>query len=338
MNNKKLLFTLLAVLLVSIFAVVSVSAAEAENVSLDGLVTFDGYSVRTVNFNGLRSQYTLDTEKLAQLEKDYNIEIGILIGSFYSDDESSYKTLTVENNIYKSVFYSTDEGYVGKYYGNAEEDKKIEFVYAVTFASENAETKENYERNLSYRVYVAVTDFEDTTSVTYVDNVSEAFGYTLSLKDISARLTEDASTDLPILQRVLSVCNGSPLPKMDLLSRDLDRYSIVIEKETDLQVANEFNSEFKAATGYSLPIVYKGESVSSSALFDDAYIYVNTSAVLSSSSAYTVIAEEGYAEIKAENVSTAKKAAKAFVSALQKSNYTVIEVIKYIPDWSKPIK
>ena len=125
---------------------------------------------------------------------------------------------------------------------------------------------------------------------------------------------------------------------MEFLSRDLDRYSIVIGKSADEAVATELNTALKNATGYTLPVVMRGETVSSSALFSDAYIYINTSVDLSSSSAYTVVIEEGFAEIKAETVSTAKKAAKAFVEALKDANYEVIDAIKYVPDWTKPIK
>ena len=335
MKNKKILFAILVLVIVSLFAITFVSAEET---ALDGLVTFDGYSVRMVKFNGLRSQYTLNTEKLSQLEENYSVEIGILIGTMETDDEASYNALTVENNVYKSVFYSTKEGYVGKYYGNAETDKTIEFVYAITFSGENTQTKENYERNLTYRIYISLTDANEQTSITYVDNFSETFGYTLSLEDIAVQLTSDTATNLPILQRVVSLCNGTPILEMDFLSRNIDRYSIVIGKSTDEAVANELNTALKNATGYTLPIVMKSETVSSSAIFSDAYIYINTSADLSSSSAYTVVIDEGFAEIKAEAVSAAKKAAKAFVEALQKANFEVIETIKYVPDWTKPIK
>ena len=54
--------------------------------------------------------------------------------------------------------------------------------------------------------------------------------------------------------------------------------------------------------------------------------------------AYTVLSDVGYVEIQAQTAATAAKAAKAFVTALKAANYAVIDTIKYVPDWTRPIK
>ena len=77
MINKKLLLALSVILMISLFAFAAVGAenvAESvEQVAVDELVIFDGYSARMVKFNGLRSQYTLDTDMLLSLEESYNL-------------------------------------------------------------------------------------------------------------------------------------------------------------------------------------------------------------------------------------------------------------------------
>ncbi len=338
MINRKLLWAIALVLVISLCAFVVVSADGVGDASVDGLVTFDGYSARMVRFNGLRSQYTLDTDMLAELEKSYKVEIGMLLGTMETDDAQSYQALTVDNCVYRSVFYTSDEGYKGKCYDKDETDGKIEFVYAVTYSGENTQTAANYKKNIVYRAYVILTDFEGASDTSYVDNISELFGYTLSLSDIAEHFVATSNENYPMLQRVISVCNGSPLSSMTVLEMDLDRYSIVIGSQSDLSAATALNTALKSATGYVLPIVVKNGTPAESAIYADAYIYINTAVSLSNAEAYNVFVDVGIAEIQAEKVATAAKAARAFVTALKNAGYAVIDDIKYVPDWTKPIK
>ena len=315
-----------------------VSVAEVDSASIDGLVSFDGYSARKISYNGLRAQYTLDTGVLAELEKSFSVEIGMLMASSSSDNEEVYLALTKDNAVISTVFYTTEDKYVGSYYDTIADDGKYEFVYALTYTSAQSQSADAYRSGVMYRAYVSLTDESGESTTFYIDNVSATFGYVISLFDIAGYYASTESENFPMLQRVVSECNGNPLENMMLMGVEIDKYSIVIDKESSRATATAFNNAFETATGYRLPVLVKNGTYEDTAYYSDAYISVDTSASLASSSSYKVMVSQGKAEIMAKSVSGATKAAKAFAEALVKGNYGVIASIKYDPDWSSPIK
>lgn len=304
-------------------------------------VTFDGYAARKIAYNGVRAQYTLDFTKLAEVQKDYKVEIGMLLTSNPNGDdvaEAAYGDLTVDNNKQKSVFYTTDDGVVGKYYDKDETDNKIEYVYAVKFTSEGAETAERFNRALMFKTYVVLTDGDGNSFTYYVDTESSTFGYAISMADIAEHYTATVDENYPILQRVLSVCDGAPLAKMTVLNKDLDRYSIVINSASDMAVATALNNDFEAATGYRLPVIVSNGDVAASAHYDDAYIHIDIPGGIASTGSYKVTTADGNAIIAAKDVATATTAAKKFVETLVANNYKPFAAISHDGEWSPPIK
>ena len=351
-NSKSLyLFSLVFVLaaLLFTFSAISVSAEDTSgepividegdgiDVDVSTLVTFDGYSARKVSYNGLRSQYTLDLKALADLEKDYDIEIGMLMATTGEDSEDSYNSLTVDNYASKSVFYTTEEQYLGKYYGSLD-SSSIEFVYSITFPSKSQETKKNFETQLMYRVYVTVTDENGEANTLYVNNISEAFGYAVSLKDIAQYCVGTVDHNYPMLQRVIAICNGNSLSPFELLETDIDRFSIVINTADDLPFANSLNLALKIYTGYTLPVVV-GSAPETAAYYDDAYIYINTSSAdVTEVGSYYITSETGKATINMSGTSVAEDAVGDFVARLVENSYLPFGTVYVKSSWTDPIK
>ena len=315
-----------------------VSVADSDSASIDGLVTFDGYSARKISYNGLRAQYTLDTGILAELENSFFVEIGMLMAPSSSDSEEAYLALTKDNATISTVFYTTEDKYIGSYYDAVADDGKYEFVYALTYTSAQSQSVNAYQSGVMYRAYVTLTDANAESVTFYIDNASVTFGYVISLYDIADYYASTEGQNFPMLQRVVSECNGTPLEAMTLMDVEIDKYSIVIDKESSRATATALNNALEAATGYRLPVLVKKDTYEDTAYYSDAYISVNTSSGLASSSSYKVLVSQGKAEIMANSTSGATKAAKAFVDALEKGHYGVIATIKYDPDWSSPIK
>ena len=186
---KKGILALVLVLLVSMFTQPCLAAEASE------LVTFDGYDARKYDFNGVRVIYTLDTTVLTELEKDNNVTVGVLLSAGIT--ESAYETEMVLGKAkYDATFYSTEKGYLGKYYDKADGNK--EFVYSVTF--ESAADKANLSNNISARAYVKLvskTSGEDT--VYYVDSNSAEFGKALSMKELAENFVATTDKNYPIL-------------------------------------------------------------------------------------------------------------------------------------------
>lgn len=132
--KKLLLFLLCMVLMIGAVGAISVSAEENATTAANDIITFDGYAARTVSYHGVRSQYTLNTAKLATLEDaGYAVTIGMqmVAGDSELADDASYEAAFAE--CVDKVFYTTADGYIGSYYDTVADDNEIEFVYTITF-------------------------------------------------------------------------------------------------------------------------------------------------------------------------------------------------------------
>ena len=292
---KKGILALVLVLLVSMFAQPCLAAEASE------LVTFDGYDARKYDFNGVRVIYTLDANVLAELEKDYNVSVGVLLSAGIT--ESAYETEMVMGKAkYDATFYSTEKGYLGKYYDKADGNK--EFVYAVTF--ESAADKANLSNTISARAYVKlVSKTSGTDTVYYVDSNSAEFGKALSMKELAENFVATTDKNYPILQRLLN----SNLKEMFINKISIDKFSVTGTAGTDVSAA------IQEKLGYKLPIV-------ETPYFADSYISAGEDTSLAQDVLYKITANGAVINI-GYNSASKESAISKFKEILNENGSTV---------------
>ncbi len=307
---KKMVFAIIFVLLVSLVAFPCLStASEAE-----GLVTFDGYEARKYDYNGVRAMYTLDTDALKTLEETYNVTIGVLLDLNIA--EADYQSeMTVNKAKVNSVFYSTKDGYKGKYYDKDKNDKKIEFVYTVTFEGDSA-TDANYQKGISARAYVKLASKNGgAESVIYTDNTSSVFGYSISMHETAQNFVATTDKNYPILQRLLD----STLKEIFINNITIDKYSVTGDEELATDVSDAIKEKF----GYKLPVV-------GAPYFADSYIGVGVNNSLGQNVIYRITANNGVINIGFKDSSSASSAIDSFKDALDENNPAIDETIEEV--------
>lgn len=149
-----------------------------EDLPKSDFLSFDGFQIRKDDYNGLRSRFTVDFEKLASLnDQGYTIvEYGTLLASTdklisnsdeliaFRDENGSCKTL--DYGIIYPIF--KNGAFVGKYIDK--NDKTLSFACTVINY-----TEDNFDKNISVRGYAVIKDEYGNEYITYSDYPNEKY-------------------------------------------------------------------------------------------------------------------------------------------------------------------
>ena len=149
-----------------------------------GLLSFDGYQVRTSQYAGLRSRFTVNFDA-ALANGATLVEVGAVAGIAEKGELSVVKTADgykgvngVATTIWKDGALAVEDEKIF-----TAEDEKLHFAYTVTFEGASG-NKTNYETELQFLAY-AVIEVEGTEFVVYADMTSQTFGDTVSMLEVS---------------------------------------------------------------------------------------------------------------------------------------------------------
>ena len=224
------------------------------------LLDFEGYAVRNLEYNGIRSIYTINEEKLAELEAaGYSVEFGALLA--IADGRTADEIVgevaangdfaaSVERALTVKVY---DGGsYTGKYFKNDATGEK-QFACTITFKGDLA-NEANLTTDLIFRSYVVLTKDGETT-VVYPDNTSKTFDNELSLRDVAKKYYDLGLGYYRLVQDALATCGDITLTGTNytVSGADLADYTIIPSGDT-MKFALELREAIKTATGYELPI------------------------------------------------------------------------------------
>ena len=235
------------------------------------IINFEGYQVRKINYNGLRSLYSVNSKTLAELENDgFSVEFGTVMavsidGRSYEDlcvaKDANGKTVAYGQSIMVQEIYNSEQGYVGNIYDN---NGNVSFAVTITYEKSSSQTKEMYELPLMYRAYIAITD-KETGEITYVyvDNESPKFGDEISMYEIADHFVNEAKEYYMIVQDVIkTVDNSLPETTYTLNGQNVAKYTIIIDDTKYRQAAEHLQNALYELTEYKLPIadapVYSG--------------------------------------------------------------------------------
>ncbi len=151
-------------------------------ITADGLLGFDGFQVRTDDYNGLRSLYNVNLANINALTGLSLVEFGSLLasseklGNDYtalavakdSDGEYSVTGAGVKLAIYKSSEKDNEYGgFVGNYLTS--DESKVTYACTVTRF-----TAANYSNEVTTRGYIVLSDAEGHEYIVYADIFSES--------------------------------------------------------------------------------------------------------------------------------------------------------------------
>lgn len=141
-------------------------------------LNFEGFQIRKDDYNGLRSRFTVDFEKIQSLnEQGYTVvEYGTVLASSDKLNENSNE-LTVfkdENGSYKTLSYGIispifkNGALVGKYIEKNEQ--MLSFACTVINYNEN-----NFDKNVTVRGYAVIKDESGNEYISYSDYINEDY-------------------------------------------------------------------------------------------------------------------------------------------------------------------
>ncbi|MBE6538087.1 MAG: hypothetical protein E7671_01305 [Ruminococcaceae bacterium] len=160
------------------------------NTVAEGFMTFDGYQVRMVEYNGLRSIFVVDLTKLPNINK-YGFEV-VEYGTLVASAEKLARngdTLTVSKNdsgMYNTLPYARMVTIMrnGVYEGKLLVKNKTTIKYACTATNLNIDT---FDKNINIRGYMVLEDAAGEQYVLYCDYANPAYR-SVSLEQICSML------------------------------------------------------------------------------------------------------------------------------------------------------
>lgn len=201
-----LLFCLATIAVISSFAM-----ADGETLpqTAEEIIIYKGLQARVASDEpGIRSLYTVDQGKVTALENaGYTVAYGAVMGigevngtlAYTADDiavaktENGYEAVGIDNSATVTVYETPTNGvyadYVTQKFISFTEAKAL-FAYTTTFSAEFQNETLYRDYGLCYTAFLAVTDGEGNTTVTYTRAVGDTFGASTSTYGAATTLYE----------------------------------------------------------------------------------------------------------------------------------------------------
>lgn len=226
------------------------------------IVEFEGYQARNLDYNGLRALYTVNEEKLAEIEAlGYEVEFGSILAIANGRAIEEIVGSVVDGDLAASVanaksikVYDGGE-YTGKYFVN-KTTGETQFACTLTYKGENA-IKDNFISGVVLRPYVVVTK-GGVSTVVYPDNSSDMFADGVSLQKVAKKYYDLGLGYNKLIQDALGKCGDLTINETPytINGNNLADYTIVSAPDT-MKFALTVREAIKTATGYTLPIADK---------------------------------------------------------------------------------